>query len=90
MSCCSSSIRYTFFALRLDGDLGECIGEAIAEIQPGGVVALAEVEESLSRQVRLFDGDRFDDDASCPENSSPPRLRRLGGGGVRDKSSRSP
>jgi len=51
----------------LAGDLGERIGEAIAEIQPGGVAALAEVKESLPRQVRLLDGDRFDDDASSAE-----------------------
>jgi len=74
---------------RLSG-LGEGGGEAIAQIQPGGVAALAEVEESLPRQVRLLDGERFDDDGSGHENSSPPRLRRgLGGGGVRDKLSRS-
>jgi hypothetical protein len=53
----------------LTGDLGERIGEAIAEIQPGGVAALAEVEESLPRQVRLLDRDRFDDDASSAEKS---------------------
>ena len=54
---------------RLAGDLGERIGEAIAEIQPGGVAALAEVEESLPRQVRLLDGDGFDDNAGSAEKS---------------------
>ena len=53
----------------LAGDLGERISEAIAEIQRGGVAALAEVKESLPRQVRLLDGHRFDDDASSAEKS---------------------
>lgn len=53
----------------LASDLGERIGEAIAEVQSGGVAALAEVEECLPRQMRLLDGDRFDGDASFAEKS---------------------
>src|SRR5512135_2328489 len=48
---------------RLTSNFGKGIGKAIAEIQPGGVAALTEIEEGLSREVRLLDGDGFDDDA---------------------------
>src|SRR5271157_5988650 len=54
---------------RFAGDLGERIGEAIAEIQPGRVAALAEVEEGLARQMRLLNGERFDDDVGSAEKS---------------------
>jgi len=53
----------------LAGDLGERIGEAVAEIQPGRVAALAKVEEGLARDVRLLDGERFDDDVSSAEKN---------------------
>ena len=48
---------------RLAGVPGECIGEAVAEIQPGRVTALAEIMESLAREMSLLHGKRFDDDA---------------------------
>ena len=54
---------------RLAGDLGQRIGEAVAESQPGRVAALAEVEESLARDMRLLDGKRFDDNVSSAEKS---------------------
>ena len=54
---------------RLAGDLGERIGEAVAEIQPGRVAALAEIEEGLARDMRLLDGERFDDDVSSAEKN---------------------
>jgi hypothetical protein len=52
---------------RLPDDLGERIGKAVAEIQPGRMAALAEVEEGLAQEMRLFDGERFDDDVSSAE-----------------------
>jgi hypothetical protein len=48
---------------RLSSDLGEGIGEAVAEIQARGMTALTEVKESLASQVGLLNGDRFDTDA---------------------------
>lgn len=47
---------------RFGGDLGERIGEAVAEIQSRRVAALAEVVEGLARQMRLLDGERLDED----------------------------
>ena len=54
---------------RLAGDLGERIGEAVAEIQPGRVAALSEVEEGLASQMRLLGGKCFDDDVGSAEES---------------------
>ncbi len=55
---------------RLAGDLGERIGEAVAEIQPGRVAALAKVDEGLAREMRLLDGERFEDDVGSAEKST--------------------
>jgi hypothetical protein len=43
-------------------DFSKRIGEAIAEVQSGCVPALAEVEESLAREMSLFKSERFDAD----------------------------
>jgi hypothetical protein len=53
----------------LAGDLGEGIGEAVTEIQPGYVAALTEVEEGLACEMRLLDGERFDNDAGSAEKN---------------------
>ena len=45
------------------------LGEAVAEIRPGRVAALAEVEEALAREMRLLDGARFDDDVGSAEKN---------------------
>jgi hypothetical protein len=45
---------------RLASEFGEGIGEAVSEIQPCRVAALAEVVESLAREMRLFDSHGFD------------------------------
>jgi hypothetical protein len=52
---------------RLAGVLGQRVGEAIAEIQSGGVTALAEVVEGLARKVRVLHCDGLDDDAGPAE-----------------------
>jgi hypothetical protein len=44
--------------------LGERIGEAVAEIQPGWVPAFAEVVKGLAREMRVLDSHWFDHDAS--------------------------
>src|ERR1035441_7390572 len=48
---------------------GERISEKVAEIQPGPVAPLAEIEESLPRQVRLLNGYRFKHNAGPAEKS---------------------
>jgi len=55
---------------RLAGDLGERIGEAVAEIQPRRMTPFSEIVEGLARNVRLLDGERLDDDARPAENMS--------------------
>jgi predicted RNase H-like HicB family nuclease len=52
---------------RLSCALRKRIGEAVTEVQSGGVTALAEIEEGLARHVRLLDRYRFDDDAGSAE-----------------------
>jgi hypothetical protein len=49
------------------GDLGKCIGEAVAKIQPGRMAALAEVVEGLAREMRLLNRERLNDDAGSAE-----------------------
>ena len=48
----------------LTGEFGQGVGEAIAEIEAGGMAALSEVMESLAGDIDLLDAHRLDDDAS--------------------------
>jgi hypothetical protein len=50
--------------------LASAVGDAVAEIQPARVAALAEVEEGLAREMRLLDRERFDDDVGSAEKTS--------------------
>jgi hypothetical protein len=50
---------------RLASEFGEGIGEAVTEIQPFRVAALAEVVEGLAREMRLLNRHRFDHNANA-------------------------
>ena len=52
-------------------DLGERIGEAVAEIQSGRVPAFAKVEECLAREVRLLERERFDANPGSAKKNIP-------------------
>src|ERR1700688_2380800 len=54
---------------RLAGVLGERIGEAVAEIQPGRVTAFAEVVKGLAREMRVLDRHRLDHNANAAKQS---------------------
>jgi hypothetical protein len=49
---------------RLASLLGERIGEAVAEIQPGWMAAFAEVVKGLAREMRLLDSHGLNPDAN--------------------------
>lgn len=55
---------------RLPGKLGEGISEAVAEVQPGRMAALAEIVERLPCDVRLFDRHRLNHDGDTAKNAS--------------------
>ena len=50
---------------RLASDLGERVGEAVAEIQPSRVTPFSKIVEGLARDVSLLDSERLDY-AACP------------------------
>ncbi len=61
---------------RFSRSLGQGVGEAVAEVQPCGVVALAESPPGMSRCLRLLGSDRLQF-YLCP---SQERIKLVAGG----------
>src|ERR1035438_4302730 len=55
----------SFEKKRLASEFGEGIGEAVTEIEPRRMAALAEVVEGLAREMRLLNRHRFDHNANA-------------------------